>query len=327
MVGSWLITGGCGFIGRALIHSILADRPNTCIRVLDDLSVGTREDLKQVCSFVEKNVNEMSNLKSVELVVGDIKNFETIKGCAVGIDCVVHLAASTGVTPSVKDPRLDMMNNVVGTFNLLEESRHSRVRRFIFASSGAPLGEVEPPIHEEMAPHPVSPYGASKLAGEAYCSAYYRTFGLETVCLRFGNVYGPFSNHKESVVTKFIKRAIEGKPLEIYGNGHQTRDFIYIEDLVSAIRRASQYTAIGGETFQIATNCETRIEELVQVLTNVLRGHGYTDVKVTNSEPRMGDVRRSYSDTSKAYRILGWQCRTGLQNGLEKTTQWLISSK
>ena len=134
------------------------------------------------------------------------------------------------------------------------------MKRFVFASSGAPVGEVKLPIHEELAPHPVSPYGASKLAGEGYCSAYYRTYGLETVALRFGNVYGPGSTHKGSVVAKFIRQALAGETLEIYGDGTQTRDFIYVDDLIKAIWQASRVPNIGGEESQIATNRETTLE-------------------------------------------------------------------
>ena len=131
---------------------------------------------------------------------------------------------------------------------------------------GAPVGEANPPIHEELAPHPVSPYGASKLAGEGYCSAYYRTFGLETVVLRFGNVYGPGATHKDSVVAKFIRQALAGETLEIYGDGTQTRDFIYVEDLVKAIWQAATVSGVGGEIFQIATNRETTLHELTELL-------------------------------------------------------------
>ena len=146
---------------------------------------------------------------------------------AKGIDTIIHLAANTGVGPSIEKPQVDMSVNIIGTFNYLEASRVNKISKFIFASSGAPIGEVEPPIHEEIPPHPLSPYGASKLAGEGYCSAYKNTFGIETVVLRFGNVYGPGSINKSSVVAKFIRKAINGDILEIYGDGMQTRDFIY----------------------------------------------------------------------------------------------------
>src|SRR5262249_16844775 len=156
------------------------------------------------------------------------------------------------------------MNNVVGTLNYLEACRRLGVRRFVFASSGAPIGDCEPPLHEEMPGHPVSPYGASKLAGEAYCSAYRHSFGIETVALRFGNCYGPLSSHKNSVVAKFIRQALAGQPWEIFGDGCQTRDFIYVQDVTDAIIRAATVEGIGGEVFQIATNSETTVLELAE---------------------------------------------------------------
>ena len=215
-----------------------------------------------------------------------------------------------------------MESNVIGTFNLLEAARIQKVERFIFASSGAPIGECEPPIHEEMAPHPVSPYGASKLAGEGYCSAYFRTFGLETVALRFGNVYGPGSTHKNSVVAKFIKQAIEGHTCEIYGDGNQTRDFIFIEDLIDAILKAS-VADIGGEIFQIATNKEHTVNEVAELLKAQLQLHSI-DMKVKHGQHRIGDVKRNFSDTSKADKILGWQAHVGFEEGIKQTIEWFL---
>ena len=227
----WLITGGAGFIGTNLISYLLKQKEEINIRVLDNLSVGSLEDLARICTFKEINRNDIlsagnkfSNTE-VELLTGDIKDPNTCIDAARGMETIVHLAANTGVAPSVSDPRADMEANVIGTFNMLEAAKENKSRAFIFASSGAPVGEVEPPIHEELAPHPVSPYGASKLAGEAYCSAYKRSFGLNSVILRFGNVFGPRSKNKSSVVAKFIQQSLKGEALEIYGDGTQTRDF------------------------------------------------------------------------------------------------------
>jgi UDP-glucose 4-epimerase len=199
------------------------------------------------------------------------------------------------------------------------------VKRFVFASSGAPVGECNPPIHEELAPHPVSPYGASKLAGEGYCSSYFRTFGLETIALRFGNVYGPGSGRKNSVVAKFIKQAIHGETLEIYGDGKQTRDFIYIGDLINAIRLSALVDGVGGETFQIATSSETTIKELIGILVPILKQSGIENVKITHSAPRLGDVKRNFSDTSKAKNMLGWQAQAPLTEGLKLTIEWFLT--
>lgn len=327
MVTRWLITGGCGFIGRNLIRNLLNEGGHF-IRVVDNLSVGSKDDLSQVCEFKEVDKIDISpkisGRKGVELVVADILEEETAIALVEGMDVIVHLAANTGVGPSVENPRMDCVTNVIGTFNYLEAARTHKVKRFIFASSGAPAGEVDPPIHEEMAPHPVSPYGASKLAGEGYCSAYYRSFGVETICLRFGNVYGPYSSKKESVVAKFIKKALNGETLEIYGDGTQTRDFIYIDDLVNAVRLAQTTQGIGGEIFQIATNKETTVEEMVGVLTSVLNEKGIKNFKVINGEKRLGDVMRNFSDTSKARVQLAWAIKIDLSTGLKKTSEWFL---
>jgi UDP-glucose 4-epimerase len=340
MVTNWLITGGCGFIGTNLIKRLISEGGHT-IRVLDNLSVGTKKDLGNVCEFSEKN----SSLNTVELIIGDIKDPETCISCAKDMDIIVHLAANTGVGPSVEDPRADMETNVTGTFNMLEAARQNNVKRFVFASSGAPVGECEPPIHEELAPHPVSPYGASKLAGEGYCSAYYRSFGLETVALRFGNVYGPGSGHKNSVVAKFIKQAMQGETMEIYGDGSQTRDFIYIDDLINAVYKSGTLNTsksspsslpnsdafplnlnpdIGGEIFQIATSRETTVSEMAGVLIEALNKAGVGDIKMAHRENRLGDVMRNFSDTSKAKKILGWQAQIHLAKGLKRTVEWFV---
>lgn len=321
---SWLITGGCGFIGRNLVQDLVKEGGHA-IRIVDNLKVGTTRDLGQVCDFAEisPGTNEpIPSWPGVELIVGDILDSDLVLRACQGAHVVVHLAANTGVAPSVENPRMDCEVNVMGTLNCLEAARQNKTGRFVFASSGAPAGEVEPPIHEELPPHPVSPYGASKLAGEGYCSAYFRTFGLETVALRFGNVYGPLSGKKDSVVAKFIRQALAGQPVEIYGDGTQTRDFIYVEDLVRAIRLAATRPGIGGEIFQIATSREHTVNELAGLLKNELKKQLGIDMAITFGPPRLGDVKRNYSDTSKAKRLLGWQSTTDLAAGLERVVKW-----
>ncbi len=323
---NWLITGGCGFIGTSLIR-YLGREDGHHIRVIDNLSTGSREDLRLVCSFVEKGVDAIDTpAQGVELIVGDILDEELALLVTKGIDVIVHLAANTGVGPSVEDPRYDCLANVIGTFNFLDAARHNKINRFVFASSGAPAGEVEPPVHEELPPHPVSPYGASKLAGEGYCSAYFRSFGIDTVALRFGNVYGPGSVHKSSVVAKFIRNALNGGTLEIYGDGSQTRDFIYIDDLTRAICLAASNSGIGGETFQIASSRETTVGEITEHLVKALEVKGITGIKIINTETRVGDVTRNYSDTTKARTRLGWQPTIDLQMGLDRTIDYFLES-
>ena len=315
----WLITGGCGFIGSSLIKNLVKEGGHL-IRILDNLSVGTRDDLSRVCNFTEINPTE----DKAQLIIGDIKDYDTCQAAAKGMDVIVHLAANTGVGPSVEDPTADMMNNVIGTFNMLETARTTKAKRFIFASSGAPAGECEPPIHEELAPHPVSPYGASKLAGEGYCSAYFKTFGIETIPLRFGNVYGPGSGHKNSVIAKFIKQAMKGETLEIHGDGTQTRDFIYIDDLIHAVRQAQSVPDIGGETFQIATNKETTVLEMVNILVPLLEKKGIKDIKTKHGQKQVGDVMRNFSDTSKARKLLNWNADYSLETGLVRTIEAFV---
>jgi len=320
MVKNVLITGGCGFIGKNLTALLI--RHGIAVRIYDNLSVGTVDDLRTVAQ-----VNVLSSADDVvapaagelQFLQGDILDAELASRACKGMDAIVHLAANTGVGPSVEAPVFDCQQNVLGIVNMLEAARQNDIAKFVFASSGAPAGEVEPPIHEEIVPKPVSPYGASKLAGEGYCSAYFRTFKIDTVALRFGNVYGPGSGHKSSVVAKFINRALDQLPLEIYGDGSQTRDFIYIDDLVKAIHLGLTVDGIGGEVFQIATSEETTVRRITEIIVDTLEQKGIAVPEVTFTEPRLGDVKRNFSDTRKAEKYLGWKAKQDLSEGVANT--------
>src|SRR5918994_1538722 len=293
---NWLVTGGCGFIGTALIRTLMQEGGHR-VRVVDNLAVGTREDLAAASDFVEvspEGPGPISSDERVELLVGDITDAGLALRAAEGANVIVHFAANTGVMPSVEDPRADCLSNVVGTLNFLEAARHNGVGRFVFASSGGTvIGEAEPPIHEEMVAHPVAPYGASKLAGEGYCSAYFQTFGIETVALRFGN-------------------------------GTQTRDFIFVDDLIRAVKLSATTDGVGGEVFQIATSAETTVQELTDKLLPALAAAGLEGVEVRKTAARRGEVRRNYADTSKAHRMLGWKAEVGLDEGLRRTVDWFV---
>jgi UDP-glucose 4-epimerase len=322
---NWLITGGCGFIGTNLIKKLIEEKKHN-IRIIDNLTVGQRSDLNAVCDFKEISVEDCSEpIAGVQLVVGDIMDETLALKVTKGADVIVHLAANTGVGPSVENPRQDCLTNVIGILNYLEAARINKIGRFVFASSGAPVGEVVPPIHEEMAPHPVSPYGASKLAGEGYCSSYAQTFGVGTVALRFGNVYGPGSNHKNSVVGKFIRKVLKGETLEIYGDGSQTRDFIYISDLVNAVLLAANVSGVSGEIFQIATNSETTLNQLTDIMSKAFQRLGKEMPAVNHIDSRLGDVKRNFSDISKAEKMLGWKQTTQLPEGMKSTIEWFLS--
>jgi len=313
---NFLVTGGCGFIGRNLIARLTSAHDHR-VRVVDNFSVGRPDDLMSILG---------EGAKRVEVVEADIADSELARQAAVGVDVIVHLAANTGVAPSVANPRADCLTNVIGTLNYLEASREAGVRRFVFASSGAPVGDCVPPIHEELPAHPVSPYGASKLAGEAYCSAYKRSFGIDTVALRFGNCYGLYSSHKSSVVAKFVREALEGKSWEIHGDGSQTRDFIHANDVVEAIIRAATVPGVGGEVFQIATSRETTVRELADKLDGILRRFGVAARELQHGDPRVGDVRRNYSDTSKARDRLDWTAKVSLDEGLQRVVEWFLQA-
>ncbi|CCK78989.1 NAD-dependent epimerase/dehydratase family protein [Desulfobacula toluolica] len=321
----YLITGGCGFIGVTVIHQLLKNFPDVSIRIMDNLSGGTAEDLKAVTDFALVKLDEIGPMKhpGVELVVADICDANAAKVVAQGAEVIIHLAANTGVQPSINDPVADMRANVEGTVNMLEAARECRVRSFVLASSGAPIGEATPPLNEKAVCRPISPYGASKLAGEAYLSAYSGSFGLNTVALRFSNVYGPFSRRKGSVVAKFLRQALAGEPWILNGGGEQTRDFIYSEDLAHAVIKAAYLTS-GAELFQIATGVETSVLEMANMLSPFIEAQMGNCPKIEIGPPLIGDVARNFADISHVKNVLGWTPQTSLKSGLIKTIEWFV---
>ncbi|MFD0917096.1 GDP-mannose 4,6-dehydratase [Pseudahrensia aquimaris] len=322
----WFITGGCGFIGRNLISLLLGQGvPLGSIRVYDNHSAGSLDDLKHVTQAAEEGADWGSGL--IGVWQGDVRDALAVGRAMQGSTHVVHLAASTSVTRSVEDPLTDCQHNVLGVLTMLEQCRTHPVEAFVFASSSAPLGAAAQPITEETPPNPASPYGASKLAGEGYCQAYANCFDVPTSILRFGNVYGIHCNHTESVVARFLLRALEGLPLEIYGDGTATRDFVYVEDLCEAIALAArQARTHAGEIYQIATHRETTVNEIANILASVLKDQGVEGVTVNHAQTRVGDVQRNFSDVAKAKRDLGWEARTSLQEGLSKTADWFLQN-
>jgi UDP-glucose 4-epimerase len=211
--------------------------------------------------------------------------------------------------------------NVVGTLNLLTASRDHGVNGFVFASSGATLGEQRLPLNEEKVPKPQSPYAASKLAGEAYCQAFHGAFGLSAVSLRFSNVYGPYSFKKGSVVAEFFRCAFAGRPLVIFGDGQQTRDFIHVSDICQAIELAAT-RQLGGEVFQIATERETSIKDLASRVKTLFERTLERPVEITNQPRRTGEVLRNTSEITKARTMMGFSPAVELDRGLEETLRW-----
>lgn len=243
-----------------------------------------------------------------------------------GVEAVVHLAGRTGVMPSIADPEDDCDVNVRGTLLLLRAAVRRKVKHFIVASSSAPIGAHPPPMHERLPPRPTSPYGASKLAMEGYCSAFHASYGLPTVALRFSNCYGPGSRNKSSVVAQFVRRLIAGESLTIYGDGEQTRDFIFVDDLCAAIEsvlgQESGAPSVGGEIYQVATGIETSLNRLVAMLGELMAERGLPPINVQREPARRGEVPRSYADISKFVRTFGYQPATTLQAGLRETWEY-----
>jgi UDP-glucose 4-epimerase len=297
-----LITGGCGFIGANLVR-FLRERTPWRIRVVDDLRSGRAD-------YVPADIAEVR--------IGDVADAAVLEPALDGIDAVVHLASQTGVLPSVEDPAADFQGNTIATFKVLDGCRRKGIRRVVFASSGAAVGEVAPPIHEEVVPRPLSPYGASKLAGEAYCRAFAASFAMDAVALRFSNVYGPFSAHKKNAVPSFIKRCLTGEPPTIYGDGSQTRDFIHVDDLCEAIHRSAIADGVAGEVFQIASGVETSVAGLAELVRDLAGGTG----EIRFEPKRPGEVYRSSVDISKARRVLGFEPTIELKEGLARTADW-----
>jgi len=298
---NYLVTGGGGFIGTNLVKELL--KQGHQVRVID---------------------RDPKNASFVGSAYSDIRDKGAVHAMCRGVDVIVHLAAETGVQPSIDNPRKDMSVNIEGTLNLLEAARECNVSRFIFASSGTVLGNASPPFNESMMTRPTSPYGASKLAGEAYCSAYYHSYGLETVVLRFSNIYGPYAWHKSNLFVEFIKAALKEKPLHIYGNGRQTRDFLYVKDLVEAIILASTAPGIGGQVFQIASGEETSVLYLLEMMKDISLEQIAQEVEYTFELPRPGEVKRSFADNSYAKLMLKWGPRYDLVSGMTETFKWYL---
>lgn len=303
------ITGGAGFVGANLVRYLL-EKSESDITVYDNLTTGSKANL-------DAAIVDSAQDGRVEFIEADILDFDAVHQAVADHDSVVHLAAHTIVLESVENPKEGLMVNSVGTFNVIEAARKQGIDKFVFASSNAAVGEQIPPINESMIAKPLSPYGAGKLYGEALCSAYYHCYGLRTVSLRFANVYGFYSDHKTSVVAKFLKRIGEGKNLEIYGDGRQTRDFIHAQDICRAIALVLESSGdkenLWGEVFQIATGEETAIIDLAKMLVKLT---GSSEKMITFTSPMKGEIRKNFSDITKAKEILGFSPQMKLKSGL-----------
>ncbi len=305
----YLVTGGAGFIGSHIVDDLL--KKGKEVIVVDNFSTGNRDNLSSVIS-------------DIELVEGDIRDIDLMNELCKKCDYVLHQAALRSVPRSVDDPVSTNDVNINGTLNLLIAAREGGVKKFVYASSSSAYGDTRKlPKEEIQRPLPISPYAVSKLTGEHYCRAFSHTFGLETVSLRYFNVFGPRQSPESkyaAVVPIFIKQAMENKPLTVHGDGKQSRDFTYVKNVVNANLLAAEAENISGEVFNIA--CNNRYSVL-DVAREILENTG-KEVSFEYQPPRSGDVRHTQADISKAEKLLGYRVEVDFKEGMKKTVESFI---
>ncbi|GAW93295.1 hypothetical protein KKC1_24320 [Calderihabitans maritimus] len=303
----YLVTGGAGFIGSHIVEALL--REGFFVRVLDNFSTGSVANLRH-CR------------EDVELIVGDVRDLATVQKAVRGMDFVLHQAALPSVPRSVANPRESNDNNVTGTLNVLVAAREAGVRRVIYASSSSVYGETpQLPKEESMQPLPLSPYAVSKYTGELYCRVFYTLYGLETISLRYFNVFGPRQNPDSQyapVIPKFVTAMLEDRSPVIFGDGLQSRDFTYIDNVVKANLLACRAKKTAGEAVNIACGMQINLNQVVAELNRLLG----KNIPAIYSEPRPGDVKHSYADISRACELLNYRPETSFRQGLEYTVQW-----
>jgi len=303
-----LVTGGAGFIGSHLVRHLLKNNWN--VRVLDNFTSGKRENLNGI------NLN-------FELVAGDIRDERIVKGAVKDVDVIFHEAAFVSVPQSMQQPGECFDVNVRGTENLIQAGREAGVSRIVLASSAAVYGDNDAmPLTEDMLTRPLSPYAASKNINEIMARMFTRAYDFEVTSLRYFNVYGPRQNPDSqyaAAIPTFIKRCLEEKPITIYGDGGQSRDLIFVEDVVKANLLAAENKSAAGRVFNICSGRETRLLDLIEELL-ALFPNAQSPIF---SEPRLGDIYRSVGDPTNAQKYLGFTPQTSLLDGLKATVEWM----
>jgi nucleoside-diphosphate-sugar epimerase len=313
LTGTALVTGGAGFIGSHIAAALMANGAR--VRVLDDLSTGHRENLDEIggdLDFIEGSVADEALLNKV----------------LDGVEVVFHEAAIPSVPRSVEAPRQTHVASVDGTFTLLVAARDNGVRRVVYAASSSAYGDQPTlPKVEQMLPDPLSPYAVAKLVGEYYCQVFTRVYGLETVSLRYFNVFGPRQDpgsQYSGVVSRFISSLLSGERPVIYGDGEQSRDFTYIDNVVAANLSAASAKGASGKVINVANGERITLNELLAELKDLT---GKQDVTAEYKEPRVGDVKHSLADNTLAQEFLGYESKVGLREGLQRTIDWWKQSR
>jgi nucleoside-diphosphate-sugar epimerase len=303
----YLVTGGAGFIGSNTVDELV--RRGHSVVVLDDLSAGK-----------EENIAEIRN--KITFIKGSITDLEAVQKAMEQSDYVLHLAARTSVPRSVKDPLETNRINVSGTLNVLVAARDNKVKRLVFAASSSAYGETPTlPKTETMQAAPISPYGVSKYVGELYASAFGRCYGLETVCLRYFNIFGPRQDPDSpysGVLSRFATAFLEGAQPVIFGDGEQTRDFTYVENAVQANLLACEATGASGKVFNVGTGSRISLNQTLALL----RGISGKNLEARYEAPREGDIRDSLADISRARTSLGYEPTVKFEEGLKRTFEW-----
>lgn len=303
----FLVTGGAGFIGSHVVE-ILAGEGND-VRVLDNFSTSARESLACAGS-------------PVELIESDVRDFNCVVQAAKGVDCIIHEAALPSIVRSVEDPLLSNEVNLTGTLNVLTAAKELGVKRLVFASSSSVYGESRTlPKSERLTCKPLSPYGVQKLCGELYCKVFSRNFGVETVILRYFNVFGPRQNpdsRYSAVIPTFIRKMLRAEEPVIFGDGKQTRDFTYVDNVARATVQASNARGVSGRVFNIASGRGVSLNRLVDSINRNLGTH----LVPRYNAPRPGDIRDSVADIRLARRQLGYQVRVSFEEGLARTIDY-----
>ncbi len=330
----YLITGGAGFIGSNIVLELLGRGER--VRILDNFATGKREtvaELQEISATGEgqgdKGKGQKGNQGQLEIIEGDVRSYHIVREAVAGVDYILHQAALPSVPRSVKDPITSNEVNVVGTLNVLNAAKDAKVKRIVYASSSSIFGDLETlPKTEDMLPKPLSPYAVSKLAGEKYCQVFTKLYGLETVALRYFNVFGPRqdpTSQYSAVIPRFITMIKNGQAPVVYNDGEQSRDFTYVQNVVEAnlLACGEGLEELSGEVFNIAYGKRVTINELIQKI-NLILG---TKVQPVYAEPRPGDIKHSLANIGKARQFLGYEPKVDFESGLRKTIAFMMENQ